>query len=154
MKIICDVSLETITVSETENSDKNLYLGFTNFNELPVFFDNLSFSLTISQNGVTKLKKSFPKTGLSYDSTDQTFVETLLLDFVKLGVVYTLRVSVINAGKAWEEEFDFILPRWIQPFESWLWNETTDCWMAPVAFPEDGKNYEWDEEEKNWVSIR
>ena len=44
----------------------------------------------------------------------------------------------------------FILP---QPFSSWTLNETTCQWDAPVAKPDDGKHYEWDEATTNWVEV-
>ena len=42
----------------------------------------------------------------------------------------------------------FIPPK---PFDSWTLNETTCIWEAPVAYPSDGKEYEWDESSKSWV---
>tara|TARA_R110000765_G_scaffold86196_1_gene165912 strand:- start:157 stop:495 length:339 start_codon:yes stop_codon:yes gene_type:complete len=38
-----------------------------------------------------------------------------------------------------------------QPFASWTLNETTCQWDSPVAYPDDGKLYTWDEETTNWV---
>jgi hypothetical protein len=38
-----------------------------------------------------------------------------------------------------------------QPFESWTLNEDTCSWESPVAIPEDGNSYLWDEETKNWI---
>ena len=37
-----------------------------------------------------------------------------------------------------------------QPFPSWILNNTTWLWEAPVAYPTDGKLYNWDETTKNW----
>ena len=41
----------------------------------------------------------------------------------------------------------FIPPK---PFQSWILNETTCLWEAPVAYPEDGQRYLWNEETKQW----
>ena len=38
-----------------------------------------------------------------------------------------------------------------KPFNSWTLSETTWLWEPPVAYPNDGKVYMWDEENKNWV---
>jgi len=38
-----------------------------------------------------------------------------------------------------------------QPFESWTLNEDTCSWQSPVAIPEDGNLYLWDEETLNWI---
>jgi len=37
-----------------------------------------------------------------------------------------------------------------QPFNSWTLNNTTYLWEAPVAHPNDGKMYEWNESTKQW----
>ena len=42
----------------------------------------------------------------------------------------------------------FIPPK---PYPSWTLNESTCSWEAPVAYPDDGKIYEWDEETTDWV---
>ena len=34
---------------------------------------------------------------------------------------------------------------------SWVLNETTCQWEAPVTYPDDGKVYRWNEETKAWV---
>jgi hypothetical protein len=38
-----------------------------------------------------------------------------------------------------------------QPYPSWTLNETSCKWEAPVAYPDDGANYIWDEATTNWV---
>jgi hypothetical protein len=38
-----------------------------------------------------------------------------------------------------------------QPFPSWILNETTWLWEAPVAIPTEGGPYAWDEETKSWI---
>jgi len=40
-----------------------------------------------------------------------------------------------------------------QPFASWTLNTETYLWEAPVAYPEDGNMYRWDEETTNWVEV-
>ena len=40
-----------------------------------------------------------------------------------------------------------------QPYPSWTLNDTTCKWQAPVAHPDDGKDYEWNEETTNWVEV-
>ena len=38
-------------------------------------------------------------------------------------------------------------------FPSWILNEDTCRWEAPIAYPDDEKPYGWDEETKNWREI-
>ena len=44
----------------------------------------------------------------------------------------------------------FIAPK---PFNSWILNETTCDWEAPVAKPDDDQKYIWNETNKNWDLI-
>jgi hypothetical protein len=44
----------------------------------------------------------------------------------------------------------FIAPK---PFESWLLNEDTCKWEAPVPYPMDGSVYIWSEETLSWNNI-
>jgi len=37
-----------------------------------------------------------------------------------------------------------------QPFPSWVLNEDTCLWEAPVAKPDDEKRYAWNEETTSW----
>ena len=36
------------------------------------------------------------------------------------------------------------------PFDSWILNEETCLWEAPVAKPDDGQKYDWNETTQQW----
>ena len=38
-----------------------------------------------------------------------------------------------------------------KPYNSWVLNEDTCIWNAPVARPQDGNRYIWNEETLNWI---
>jgi hypothetical protein len=40
-----------------------------------------------------------------------------------------------------------------QPFASWTLNQDSYLWEAPTSMPEDGKIYEWSEEDLAWVEV-
>jgi hypothetical protein len=42
----------------------------------------------------------------------------------------------------------FIPPK---PFNSWVINEDTCNWQAPIEYPNDGKSYNWSEVTTSWV---
>jgi hypothetical protein len=44
----------------------------------------------------------------------------------------------------------FISPK---PYASWVLNETTCRWGAPVPYPTDEKTYDWDEATTSWVEV-
>jgi hypothetical protein len=61
------------------------------------------------------------------------------------------RKNYAGIGFTYDEALDaFIAPK---PFESWVLNEETAQWEAPVAYPTDGEAYTWDEENLEWKLI-
>ena len=61
------------------------------------------------------------------------------------------RKNYAGIGYSYDAQRDaFIAPK---PFNSWLLNEDTCLWNAPVAYPEDGKLYRWNEDLTNWDEI-
>jgi hypothetical protein len=38
-----------------------------------------------------------------------------------------------------------------QPFPSWILNQLTWLWEAPIPYPNDNQSYNWDESIKSWV---
>jgi len=40
-----------------------------------------------------------------------------------------------------------------KPFNSWVLNEDNWLWEAPVAMPDDGKVYNWDEASTSWKEV-
>jgi hypothetical protein len=61
------------------------------------------------------------------------------------------RKNYAGIGYTYDETRDAFIPP--QPYPSWTLNETTCNWEAPVAHPDDGKRYNWNEETANWVII-
>ena len=58
------------------------------------------------------------------------------------------RKNHAGIGYTYDEDRDaFIAPK---PFASWILNEDTCRWEAPVAYPTDGQNYSWNESIVNW----
>ena len=62
-----------------------------------------------------------------------------------------LRFNYAGIGFTYDADRDAFIPP--KPFESWLLNEDTCLWEAPVAYPEDGETYTWDEESGAWVEV-
>jgi hypothetical protein len=62
-----------------------------------------------------------------------------------------MRKRYAGIGYTYDADRDaFIAPK---PFPSWVLNNTTVDWEAPVARPNDDKMYRWDEETLSWVEI-
>lgn len=62
-----------------------------------------------------------------------------------------LRFNYAGIGYTYDEERDAFIPP--KPFDSWVLNEATCLWEAPVAYPEDGEDYTWDEESTSWTLV-
>lgn len=62
-----------------------------------------------------------------------------------------LRKNYAGIGYTYDADRDAFIPP--QPFESWILNEDTCLWDAPVEYPSDGKMYTWDEDTTNWVEV-
>ena len=60
-----------------------------------------------------------------------------------------LRKNYAGVGYTYDEERDAFIPP--KPYPSWKLVEETCQWEAPVAFPDDGKYYDWDESSTSWV---
>ena len=61
------------------------------------------------------------------------------------------RKNSASIGDTYDSARDaFIAP---QPYPSWILNETTCKWEAPIPRPDDDKVYDWDEENQAWVAF-
>jgi len=59
------------------------------------------------------------------------------------------RKNYAGVGYTYDSQRDaFVPPR---PFASWVLDEDTCLWAAPVAYPDDGKMYTWDEDTTSWA---
>lgn len=61
------------------------------------------------------------------------------------------RKNYAGIGYTYDESRDAFIPP--QPFGSWTLNETSCLWEAPVAYPDDGQQYTWNEETTSWDLI-
>ena len=61
-----------------------------------------------------------------------------------------IRKNYAGIGYSWDAGRDaFISPK---PYPSWVLNETTCRWEAPIPMPvEEGKMYRWDEATTSWL---
>ena len=62
-----------------------------------------------------------------------------------------LRKNYAGVGYTYDSERDAFVPP--QSYASWVLDEATYLWTAPVAMPMDDKQYSWDEESQSWKSV-
>jgi hypothetical protein len=104
--------------------------------------DGLEAELTARTGDIYKQTSYNTRAGVHYDpetgepSEDQT---------------KALRFNYAGIGFTYDPERDAFIPP--KPFDSWVLDEDTCLWEAPVAYPEDGGVYTWNEETTNWILI-
>ena len=64
------------------------------------------------------------------------------------------RKNHAGIGYTYDEDRDAFIPK--KPYNSWILNEQTCLWEAPIPVPSDAsfeKRYQWNEQIKNWELI-
>jgi hypothetical protein len=93
-------------------------------------------------------------TGNDDDNTqdwEQFYSNELKLTCKKTSKTKQFRKNYAGIGYKYDVGRDaFISP---QPYASWILDEQTCTWCAPVAKPNDNKIYFWEEYTKQWIEI-
>lgn len=61
------------------------------------------------------------------------------------------RKNYASKGFTYDQTRDAFIPP--KPYPSWVLNEDTCLWGSPVAYPDDGNRYQWNEETQTWDQI-
>lgn len=88
--------------------------------------------------------------------TQETRLTAKRTSYNTVGGVHTnggtpFRKNYAGIGYTYDPQRDAFIPP--KPYPSWILNEQTCLWEPPVAMPDDGKLYQWDEDTTNWVEI-
>jgi hypothetical protein len=59
-----------------------------------------------------------------------------------------IRKNFAGIGYTYDEDRDAFIPK--KPFNSWILNEDTCLWEAPIALPDTENRYNWNEETTTW----
>ena len=62
------------------------------------------------------------------------------------------RFNAAGIGFTYDEARDAFIPP--TPHPSWVLDEATCLWVAPIDYPADGGQYVWDEETTDWVEVQ
>lgn len=79
------------------------------------------------------------------------FVENLGGRWIQTSYNANFRKHYAAIGYTYDEALDAFVPP--KPFESWTLDEETCLWQPPVAMPEDGKIYNWEESTLTWIEV-
>ena len=64
----------------------------------------------------------------------------------------SLRKNPAGIGFTYDEPRDAFIPP--QPYPSWVLDEATCLWVAPIDYPADGGKYVWDEVGTEWIEVQ
>lgn len=70
---------------------------------------------------------------------------------VHIGGRTPFRKNYAGIGYTFDEKRDAFIPP--KQFASWVLNENTCQWQAPVAMPTDGNMYSWNESNQAWEVV-
>ena len=80
-----------------------------------------------------------------------TFVDDTPGTWLETKMDGSIRKNYAGIGHTYDQGRDaFYEP---QPYPSWILNEDTCLWECPVAYPDDGKIYNWNETTKAWDEV-
>ena len=88
-----------------------------------------------------------------YDSFGGTWVRTsynTLSGVHKLGGT-PFRKNYAGTEYTYDDTRDAFIPP--KPYASWTLNEDTCQWNSPTPYPDDGKEYRWNETEQRWDEV-
>ena len=94
------------------------------------------------QAGMDFLNKTYGTNDLWKQTSYNTKAGVHLLD----GTPF--RKNFAGIGYKYDMYKDAFIPP--QPFSSWVLNEESCIWEAPIAKPNDGQKYDWNEETQQW----
>ena len=91
-------------------------------------------------------------------ATDEQAGITFLQNLYNDGAVWkqtsynnNIRKNFAGIGYTYDSSKDAFISA--QPYSSWTLNDDTCRWEAPVAYPDDDKIYEWNEDTTSWDAV-
>lgn len=78
-------------------------------------------------------------------------IATLGGRWVQTSYNHNFRVRFASAGYSYDEERDAFIPP--KPFPSWIFDEESCNWVAPVPEPTSGGTWYWNEDIKDWSEV-
>lgn len=82
------------------------------------------------------------------DEGYQWLIDNLGGRWIKTSYNSNIRKNYAGIGFTYDEERDAFIPP--KPYSKWILNEDTCQWEAPIPYPEDGKEYVWNENKGKW----
>jgi hypothetical protein len=87
------------------------------------------------------------------ETIGQSFINSIGLNGVWIQTSYNgnFRKNYAGMGYTYDESRNAFIP--VKPYPSYILNEDTCQWDAPIPRPNDNKFYDWDEENLTWKEL-
>ena len=85
------------------------------------------------------------------ESFFDTFVDDSPGTWIETKIDGSIRKNYAGIGFSYDATRDAFIPP--QPYPSWTLDESTCRWECPVAHPNDGNIYEWNETDQQWDEV-
>jgi hypothetical protein len=108
----------------------------------------LSHFAEIDENGIVIRVLVGDNNDPSGDEGYSWLIENLGGRWIQTSYNRNFRKHFAGIGFTYDELLDAFIPP--KPFESWLLDEDTCEWQAPIPYPTDGFTYVWNEAELAW----
>ena len=117
-------------------------------------FAQLDENNIVTQVIVVHNNELLDENGVEIESKGVAFCKSLYgwgTNWVQTSYNGNIRKNYAGIGYTYDAARDAFIPP--QPYPSWVLDEATCRWQAPVPMPQDGKLYRWDEPTTSWVEI-
>jgi hypothetical protein len=90
--------------------------------------------------------------GVEQEELGKAFCNKLLGgNWIQCSYNGSFRTRMPSKNYTYDVEKDAFIPP--KQYDSFIFNEELLLWMAPVSYPDDGNQYIWNEEIKNWEQV-
>ena len=96
-------------------------------------------------------KGTVQKVIVAEESFFETFVDDSAGQWLETKMDGSIRKNYAGIGFSYDAIRDAFIPP--QPYPSWTLNEETCLWECPIAYPDDGNEYTWNETDQQWDEI-
>lgn len=110
----------------------------------------VSFGVTVTVNGQQTNSHAWPAPGVVYRSTDQDVLTSVRVRWQADDSITVAAWLESPLGRV-EASETFTAPRPPQPYPSWTWQN--GAWTPPTPYPDDGGEYQWNEDAQAWEPV-
>lgn len=116
-------------------------------------FAQLDENNVVMQVIVVNNQELLDENGVEQEQKGISFCQSLFGgNWVQTSYNGKFRKNYAGLGYTWDQVRQAFIP--IKLFPSWVLDESTCNWVAPITYPNDGKKYVWDEATQNWIEVK